>query len=1223
MLGEAKNSSTNHLNNSNEASIDFIDIQYKKSYEIAEKQCIETLLNCFYRETLNSGKYIQILSLNELKKHYKELPVILETDNNFFMILSLPETERKIIIAIKYPSKIGLCHYKSMPYIQKEISSWQEVTWKELAIYLLKELSIQYHQPFNYELLEQIKNSIQVMSTVINYHLQSIRKETTNISFIESEQSLIFGHTFHPAPKSREGLTPKDIYEFSPELNANFSLHYFLVKKEHLIHESLTDKSATDIIRENSPRHLYIKDNYVLVCTHPWQALHLKKLPSVKEAIKRGYIYDIGKHGKKYYATSSIRTVYHPDNDFFYKFSLNIRITNCVRKNSIYELKTAVFLSKILQSKLIEIKNKFPNFELMLETAFLTVDLPTSSEEERKQITEGFGVIFRQSFSKEQFKAYTPTLAGTLFSKDLSGRSFIFHHINHLSKDLKIDYKNVAVKWFEQYIEKLLYPLLYCHFNLGITFEPHLQNVLVGINNHLPSHIFIRDMEGTKLSTEFWDEELLTDLDDKEKKSLYYSEQLAWNRITYCLLVNNIGEAIFHIANGSEHLEEILWNCVKKHLKNFLENYGNEHAKKRISGLLSNEPLPIKGNLTTRFLKKADKEALYYYLTEHPLQTVIKTEPKLSKTQIEKNTIKRLLQACVCEELLTYTIKGNKLHIFLEKSNKTIILNKVQFFNLNKFKVEGEIILSSKEKFETLEDVHVLLSLIHYEIKEHVNQENWDRFIFEITNCVENEIQVMKFSDSFNKDLSNTSSKSNDQSLIEYIKESYSVSKQLVFFEMWASKGHPYHPCHKTRLGFDKLDYIKYSPEFNEDIEIPLAAIDKTLLHIEQEEDSESYDQWFSKKYPEQWDKFQRKLLEDELSKDAYHPIFVHPWQYKQVLVTLFDSLITDKKLILFNDITITTKASLSFRTLMVKDSYNAPHIKLPVAVHSTSALRIISPASIENSPKLSKILRNVMKNENEFDGHLKIAYESYSLRIKGDNLDNVKHLAIIYRDNPSTFITKKQMPIVVAALYETSPITKTSLFIEIIKAAGNKTLEQAIDYFDKYCKVVIQAYLDLFLIYGIALEGHQQNTIAIFENFQPICMIARDLGGLRIHKSTLESKGYYFNPFPNSATICQESHDVTNKFLHTVIQSHLGEIVLLLAQHYQESENIFWKIIKSNLVKRFNELKNRVETFRWKQEYNTILEKDWKIKSLLRMRLNNLNHNYIYTSLKNPLRDL
>ena len=475
----------------------------------------------------------------------------------------------------------------------------------------------------------------------------------------------------------------------------------------------------------------------------------------------------------------------------------------------------------------------------------------------------------------------------------------------------------------------------------------------------------------------------------------------------------------------------------------------------------------------------------------------------------------------------------------------------------------------------------------------------------------------------FNRTLEEDITKLNCKSLIEYIDLYYSTGDQSIFFERWASRGHPFHPCHKTKLGFDSNDYFKYSPEFNQDINLFLAAIDKSLMHVESEQCGLDYSKWFADQFSAEWQNFRKELKAKNLEESTYYPIFIHPWQYKNMITSLFKNLIEKNQLILLNDTATTTKASLSFRTMIVKNDSTKPHIKIPVAIHSTSAMRTNSPSSVENGPRISTILRKILKTEKQLSVHLKLAYESCSLHFNHVDNDIAKHLGIIYRKNPVDYLEKKQIPIVAAALYELSPVNQWPLFIELVSKAVGNTLANAMDYFDLYCQIVIHAYLDLFLVYGIALEGHQQNTIAVFDNYYPIFMIARDLSGSRIHLQTLRNKGFDFKPYPNSEIIVDHSLEVTNKFLHTVIHSHLGEIALLLAQYYQVDENIFWKIVKNNLIIRFQKLKNKTDPTRWQQEYKAIFDDNWQVKSLLSMRLDNLSKKYIYVTLENPLRDM
>ncbi|MCY7561782.1 IucA/IucC family protein, partial [Paenibacillus macerans] len=47
-----------------------------------------------------------------------------------------------------------------------------------------------------------------------------------------SEQSLIYGHPFHPFPKNSRGFSERDVRMFSPELRTSFRLGYFAVRKD-------------------------------------------------------------------------------------------------------------------------------------------------------------------------------------------------------------------------------------------------------------------------------------------------------------------------------------------------------------------------------------------------------------------------------------------------------------------------------------------------------------------------------------------------------------------------------------------------------------------------------------------------------------------------------------------------------------------------------------------------------------------------------------------------------------------------------------------------------------------------------------------------------------------------------------------------------------------------------------------------------------------------------
>lgn len=580
--------------------------------------------------------------------------------------------------------------------------------------------------------------------------------------------------------------------------------------------------------------------------------------------------------------------------------------------------------------------------------------------------------------------------------------------------------------------------------------------------------------------------------------------------------------------------------------------------------------------------------------------------------------IKRLIQACFMEKLFFCTIESTRLLLYFNKIDKKILVENVVFFCLNKLKITGNVYLLEESNKRILK-LSEFLNLMYVELQEQIFPDKWERFLLEINNCLENDILVKQHAKNIYKILADLIATT---SMVEYISNQYAPAEQLIFFESWARQGHPYHPCHKTKLGFSAQEYQYYSPEFNADINILLAAIDKDLMRLESEFNDFNYCNWFAREYAPQWQGFCKSLCEQGYDPAHYYPIFIHAWQYQHIIKNRFQTLIDNKQLFIINNVSLLAKASLSFRTLMTVDPTQA-HIKLPVAVHSTSALRVISPTSVVNSPKLSKVLKGISQSAHAFTQYIKFAGDNIALQIKDEDSEVAKHLAIIYRENPLSLLEDAQLPIVVAALYENSAVSNLALFIELIHKAVGTTVIAAIAYFDNYVKIVIRGYLDLFLLYGIALEGHQQNTIAVFENYLPVYMIARDLGGLRIDMPTLQSQGFNFVPYPNSPIIVNDSMHATNKFIHAVMQHHIGEIILLLIEHYDIAESRCWKIVKNHIEAAFAELKDKMSHERWQQEYQAILVNDWQVKGLLRMRLEGIQNQYIFINLKNPLKDL
>ena len=97
--------------------------------------------------------------------------------------------------------------------------------------------------------------------------------------------------------------------------------------------------------------------------------------------------------------------------------------------------------------------------------------------------------------------------------------------------------------------------------------------------------------------------------------SVLYSAEQAWRRFTYCIVFNQLWEVV-------DQLQAVppreLWRTCRETLLEYLQAYGSCHSLALVQRLLSEPTLPLKANLTTRFLQARDRDAAYVSV-ENPL----------------------------------------------------------------------------------------------------------------------------------------------------------------------------------------------------------------------------------------------------------------------------------------------------------------------------------------------------------------------------------------------------------------------------------------------------------------------------------------------------------------------------------------------------------------------------------------------------------------------------
>lgn len=574
----------------------------------ADRHGLQTLLNCYCREVaLPAGQAVLGSPFGQ-----NDWPLALRAmlPGGQAMHVHLPATNTRLVAAVDPPAPAGRLRLRSPLYGRAPGQAWTPLEWRALAAVLLRELSLCHGVPFNEELLAQIRDSVETAAAILAGRASPPTGGDILARYAESEQALVLGHPFHPAPKSRQGFDAVDRRRYSPEMRARFPLHWFAVRRELLRQRTLLARAADEIVADHAPAAP--GPDFALVPVHPWQAGHILRLPAARQALAAGAIRDLGPLGEPYAPTSSIRTLFHPANPFFLKLSLHVRITNCLRKNAHYELDGAVEVTRLLRALKPQILAPFPNLRVLEEPAFLSVDLPEAEPDERTAAVEAFGLILREGVQGIAAQGDTPLLAAALFADHDAGVPRARDLCRGIARRDRMPYPTAAEAWFAAYVERLVPPVLHALFSHGVVFEPHLQNTLVAVGaGGWPAQIVLRDFEGVKLVEGRFDPERVAHLAPQAQEALWYAEERGWSRIAYCLFVNQLGEAVDHLAGGDAALAARLWRVVRDQVEDCQARHGSAASRGRLGDLLAGAPLPAKTNLLVRFTKQADRFAGY------------------------------------------------------------------------------------------------------------------------------------------------------------------------------------------------------------------------------------------------------------------------------------------------------------------------------------------------------------------------------------------------------------------------------------------------------------------------------------------------------------------------------------------------------------------------------------------------------------------------------------
>ncbi|MDG4836474.1 IucA/IucC family protein [Micromonospora sp. WMMD967] len=470
--------------------------------------------------------------------------------------LLLPHLDVTVRCEVARHSPLGAHRYVGPVQRTTDSGRWADLDADGLARLVAAELTTRTAL-VNDEFVEQVQASRDTVARLLADRPAENPEPTGEPAidaYVDSEQSLVFGHPHHPTPKWRSG-EPDRWRAYAPELRTSFRLHWLAVPDDLVVGAGPFDALVAALDPPRTPA------GHRALPVHPWQ---LSLLPPTHPRLR-----DLGEAGTPVRPTASVRTLYAPTADLFVKTSLHVRITNCLRKNARYELTGAVALTDLLAGVPMP-----AGVGLLTEPAYRTVDVPGPDE--------AYGTILRTGLRPHLRPGDTPMLAAALAAAPL------------VTPD--------PVEWWRAYLGLLVPAVLGCWLRHGVVHEAHLQNVVVVLDrDHRPVRMLLRDLEGVKL-----DADRLVGWPDGVPQQVRYGSRDARRRIVYCLFVNHLGGICGALADARPGIERRLW----QELRTVVEAVATDlDDPPELRALLNGEPLLAKANLLVRWRRDADRAA--------------------------------------------------------------------------------------------------------------------------------------------------------------------------------------------------------------------------------------------------------------------------------------------------------------------------------------------------------------------------------------------------------------------------------------------------------------------------------------------------------------------------------------------------------------------------------------------------------------------------------------
>lgn len=601
-----------------------------------------------------------------------------------------------------------------------------------------------------------------------------------------------------------------------------------------------------------------------------------------------------------------------------------------------------------------------------------------------------------------------------------------------------------------------------------------------------------------------------------------------------------------------------------------------------------------------------------------------------------KNAMRRLVRCLFAENILdrsalNFSADGTQATYPLKNSRNHLFFSQITLAPADTLINDGDVVLLTDEGLrQVIHSHHDLLDVLRDSFDFEPSDEGVAGLKSDMENSLMNDAHARQHRQQWNARLAEAARSHGLDSLTDYLRQHASTKDAAILLDQWGSlEGHPYYPTWKSRPGLSDAEVEQLSPEFNAQVPLRIAALRADMAKSESMPHVTSYHSWFATNFPAQWEQWKAALNDKGLDESQWLPLPIHAWHLQAYVLKHFAAEI-EEGILITEGPDIQTLPTMSYRTMMPVLEETAPLIKLPIAVWMTSELRSLQAKSIHMGPRISTVITKILAAENGFDQRLEIFPEEIGVRYRNaitqDDAPG-RHLSVVFRASQQAFDRQDEcLPITVASLFTRLPGSARPLFTELIERDSNRPNAEAVeDWFRQYARVVTHPVVAIYLMYGIGLEAHQQNTMVLFSpDGKARSLLIRDFGDGRTYAPLLEERGYTLQPHVQPGilpTVFTGDIEPVRMFvLDAAFLTHLHEIALWLSREYDLGDTRLWRVLREETEGAFDAVRDRVDGPLWEVERKAFIKDPWPTRSLLRMHMLQYSNYRLQHTLTNPL---